>query len=334
MSNGTGNVIVDTTAIANVVSRLSGHIDSVGNEIGNLRNETQHNLQQLQAEVTGGLALTAERVNAVRNEIARGIEAEAQSRILEEFSEIAGQMVMIQSAADRLKEEFNNAILRNDDLAGKFDKLNNLVIEGYQTDIRRLGKFIFEIWENNFSKTVETRISKQHLDLLSTVSSSIEKIRQMRENRLAVLFQEVSSKLSAFIDRRRKFENSVQAIKIKELQMPDDTVNIPLLYLKSEDRKFSAMQGYEVKPSNDPNVQFKFEKTDYFNEIDKKIGDINKRVTWQKISDDNLEKLIKDINLIIERGYISKEYGDYLIKALKLSPPEIPVNKTGYRNNE
>ena len=226
MSDSSINVRVDTTAVANEISRLSRDIDGLRNDNRVLQQEINTGFTAAVTQMQQGLAATViqmqgvqNAIGGVENQVQRGIEADAQTKIFEQFAAIAGENDVTQTAGRRLSERYNKSLLDTQRVIRRYNALNDTVRQSYQTDVRRLGKYIFELMETHLQKTVENRVTKQHTGFLSSVQDAIEKIRQEREQQLSNAFQGASTKLSAFLQKREDFENSVESITIPDLPL-------------------------------------------------------------------------------------------------------------------
>lgn len=325
MSNGNVVVRVDTSAVAAEVSRLSGYIDRVAAEVATTRNQMHSDTRVLQAEIMGGIAASIERLTVIRAEIARGIEAEAQTKILEQLSEISGKMALVNASAERINQQYGKANVRVGRISRKFDKLNEEVAQSYHTDIRRLGKYIFEIWETFFQKTVENPIRRQHTGFLTTVRRSIEKIRQAREERLNGLLQSASSKLAGFVQRRENFQKSVESIKVKGLPALPGNVALPLILLKTEGKPGAVLAGHEISRSPNEMVTYEFKETDMLKSLRRQFQDADRSVQWRAMTAEEIGSLETNLKRVLDDGHISEEYYTHLLRALKEKPPLVPA---------
>lgn len=328
MSNG--SITINTQPIADAVSRLADHIDHVSSQVEANREQMHNDMRLLQVEVLGAFAATWERLNSIRGEITRGIEAEAQARILEQFSQIAGQMALISASAQRLSQQYGKTIMRMGRISRKFDKLNDEAEQSYHTDIRRLGKYIFEIWETLYQKTVQNRIGKQHTGFLTTVSNSIESIRKMREERLAQLLNAASSKLSVFVQKRENFHNSVAAIKIKVPFTAAGEIALPMILMnvKNSGRTVN-FSGYEIAPAGGAIMPYELKETDMLRSWRMRLQNIDYGLKWRVMNSREISVLEHNLRKLSERGYISAEYSNYLIDALKNQPLLVPAANQG-----
>jgi len=327
MSNGSVNVHVDTSAIAAEVSRLSSHIDGIAYQVQANTQQLHSDIRTLQAEVLGGIAATWERLNTIRTEITRGIEAEAQAKILEQFSEISGKIALISSSANRLSQQYNKSIVRIGRLNRKFDKLNDDIVQSYHTDIRRLGKYIFDIWETHYHKTVESRIRKLHTGFLTTIHNSIDRIKQMREERLSQLLALTSSKLEGFIKRRENFQTSVKSIKVKSLPSFTGEIAIPMIILRKDQQSVgSVITGCEVKTLQDKSITYELSDSDIFRSLRTRFVNLDKCLSWRKMTAEEINKFEKDLERLVHEGYVSKDYLNHLLHALRQKPPLVPEN--------
>jgi hypothetical protein len=242
MSNGSVHVTVDTRAVAAEVSRLRGDINQVAGEVRGV----SKNINILQAELLAQIAVTIDRINAVRNEVSRGIEAAAQAKIVESASEIFGRVGIITSSARRIMQQYHKSVIRCGRIWEKFDRLNDEVKASYHTDIRRLGKYIFDLWNNHCQKA-EDLIQKQHTGFFTNIRKSVEQIRKNREQKLEALLNCVKEKLAHFLGQRHHFHQSISMITARTLDVPVGKIAIPMITVKKTGTAATQIKiGHEV----------------------------------------------------------------------------------------
>ncbi len=179
MSNGSVHVTVDSSAVAAAVSRLKGDIRDVADEVRGVTGS----IQTMRDKLVSQLGANGQRLDAVKNEVTRSIDAAALSKLVETASEIFAKIGLIEKSKKRILQQYHKSIVRCSRTSDKFDRLNDEVKDSYHLDIRRLGKYIFDIWYNHYHK-VEDRIDKQHTGFLTTMEQSVEQIRKKREKEL------------------------------------------------------------------------------------------------------------------------------------------------------
>jgi len=319
MSNGSIHVNVDTSAIAAVVSRLKSDINLVASEVRGVSN----NINILQAELLAQMAITIERINAVRNEVSRGIEAAAQAKIVETASEIFGKIGIITSSAKRISQQYHKSVIRCGRISEKFDRLNNEVTDSYHTDIRRLGKYIFDLWNNHYQK-VEDRIQKQHTGFLTTMKRSVEQIRKYREQKLEELLKAVKEKLAHFLDQRRDFHQAISMITARKLDAPVDKIAIPVIIVKKTGTSSTQIKiGHEVEPGENKDLGYCLKETDIFKTYRSNYPDLDRDTRWRNMTPAEMKRLEHNLGKLLEKKLVSKEYHELLIQGLKKNPPKV-----------
>lgn len=320
MSNGSVHVTVDTRAVAAEVSRLRGDINQVAGEVRGVSN----NIHVMQAELVAQMGVTIERLNAVKNEVSRSIEAAAQAKIVEAASEIFGKAGIITSSAKRISQQYHKSIIRCGRMSDKFDRLNDEVKASYHTDIRRLGKYIFDIWYNHYQK-VEDCTQKQHTGFLTTIKRSVEQIRKQREQKLEELLKAVKEKLELFLEQRKSFHDSISRITAGKLAAPVDKIAIPMIIVKKRASAVSQIKiGHEVISEENEHIGYCLKETDLFKTYRSDHSNLDKYVHWREMTPGELKQLEHNLGRLLEKKHIGKEYHDLLIQVLKKHPPKVP----------
>ena len=320
MSNGSVNVTVDTRAVAAEVSRLSGDINQVANEVRGVSN----NIHILQAELLAQIAVTIDRINAVRNEVSRSIEAAAQAKIVESASEIFGKVGIITSSARRILQQYHKSVIRCGRIWEKFDRLNSEVKTSYHKDMRRLGKYIFDLWDNHCQK-VEDLIQKQHTGFLTTIRKSVEQIRKNREQELEELLKWVKEKLSHFLEQRNHFHQSISMITARTLDAPLDKIAIPMITVKKAGAEFTQIKiGHEVAAEPNDHIGYCLKDTDIFKTYRSEHSKLDQYIRWRDMTPGELKQLANNLKQLLEKNQISSEYHELLVQGLKKNPPRVP----------
>jgi hypothetical protein len=320
MSNGSVHVTVDTRAVAAEVSRLSGDINQVAGEVRGV----SANINILQTELLARLTVAIERINAVRNEVSRSIEAAAQAKIVESASEIFGKVGIITSSARRISQQYHKSVTRGGRIWEKFDRLNDEVKTSYHKDIRRLGKYIFDIWENHYQE-VEDLTQKQHSGFLTTIKRSVEQIRKFREQILEKLLNTVKEKLAYFLEQRNNFHNTISMITAGKLDAPMDKIAIPMITVKKAGADCSQIKiGHEAVPETDKHIGYRLKETDIFKTYRSDHSNLDKYIRWRDMTPGELKQLECNLNRLLEKNHISSEYHELLVQGLKKNPPGVP----------
>ncbi|MUG95794.1 hypothetical protein F7734_26930 [Scytonema sp. UIC 10036] len=332
MSEGT--IVVDTSAVAHEVARLSRDIDRLGDQFHNdsrvLQREMAEGFNAAVAQMQDSLAVTVEQmqavqlaVNLVQQEVNRGIEAEAQTKLFEQYAAIAEENDTISTASQRLHERYSKSVQDTQRVVRRYDNLNQTVRQSYQTDIRRLGQYIFEILETHFHKTVESRISKQHTGFLTSVLDTIEQIRQTREQQLAKLLETASTQLTEFLKKRQQFAESVESIKTQNLPVTGK-VALPMVILKRQDAsKATILAGHEVVKSSGEMVKYQLQENDMFRTLRSDFTNADKHIQWRAMTPEEVSMMESNLKQLLEQNYFSQEYYKYLIQALRNQPPMV-----------
>lgn len=336
MSDGSPNVYVtvDTSDVANEVSRLKSDINHVANEVRGVSD----NIHILQAELLAQMAVTIERITAVRNEVSRSIEAAAQAKIIETATEIFGKIGIITSSAKRISQQYHKSVIRCGRTSEKFDRLNDEIKISYHTDIQRLGKYIFDLWHNHYRK-VEDRIQKQHTGFLTTIEHSVEQIRKYREKKLEELLNAVKEKLSRFLEQRKNFHDSISMITAGKLAAPVDKIAVPMIIAKKTGADSAQIKiGHEVvtdatthitfddETATKPNehIRYSLRETDIFKTYRSDRSSLDKYVRWRDMTAGELNRLERDLERLVRENHIGREYYELLVQGLKKNPPKVP----------
>jgi hypothetical protein len=335
MSDGSPvvRVNVDTSAVANEVSRLKSDINHVANEVRGVSD----NINILQAELLAQMVVTIERITAVKNEVSRSIEAAAQAKIIETATEIFGKIGIITSAAKRISQQYHKSVIRCGRTSEKFDRLNDEVKISYHTDIHRLGKYIFDLWHNHYRK-VEDRIQKQHTGFLTTIEHSVEQIRKEREKKLEELLIAVKEKLARFLEQRRNFHDSISMITAGKLNAPVDKIAVPMIIVKKTGTDSAQIKighevtntsthitfGDETVPKPNEHIRYSLRETDIFKTYRSDRSSLDKYVRWRDMTPEELNQLEHGLERLVGKNYIDREYYELLVRGLKKSPPKVP----------
>jgi uncharacterized protein (DUF885 family) len=324
MADGSINVTVDSSAVAREVSRLSSDIQSLGNQFHSDAATLSRKVENLQTEMVEGMALAVTQMETVRLEISRGIEAEAQTKLFEQYAAIAGEMEAVFTAAQRLEDRYAKSLLDSQRVTKRYDSLNAEVRQSYQTDIRRLGKHILDIWETHFHKTVEGRVAQKHTGFLTSVLSSIEQIRQARETQLANLLQSTSTQLSQFLEKRQTFETSVKSIKVENLPISGE-VALPMIVVKTQGTdQAKVLAGNELVKQSGPMVNYQLLDSDLLRTLRTDLKNAEDYAHWRVMTSAEVTTLENNLKTLVRQGYFSQIYCDYLIQGLRSRAPLTP----------
>jgi hypothetical protein len=319
MSNGSVHVTVDTRAVAAEVSRLRGDINQVAGEVRGVSN----NIHILQAELLAQIAVTIDRINAVRSEVSRGIEAAAQAKIVESASEIFGRVGIITSSARRIMQQYHKSVIRCGRIWEKFDRLNDEVKTSYHKDIRRLGKYIFELWDNHCQKA-EDLIQKQHTGFFTNIRKSVEQIRKNRERNLEELLTWVKEKLAHFLGQRHHFHQSISMITARTLDAPPDKIAIPMITVKKAGFEYTQIKiGHEVVPGENKDIGYCLKETDIFKTYRSDYSNLDRSIPWRNMTPAEMKRLEHNLGKLLEKKLVSKEYHELLLQGLKKNPPQV-----------
>jgi len=322
MSDGssTVHVTVDTREVANEVSRLKKDIIHVAKEVKGVSN----NINVLQAELLAQMAVTIERITAVKNEVSRSIESAAQAKVVESATDIFGKIGIITSSAKRISQQYHKSVIRCGRASEKFDRLNDEVKISYHTDIQRLGKYIFYLWNNHYRK-VEDRIQKQHSGFLTTIKHSVEQIRKYRENKLEELLMAIKEKLACFLTQRKNFHDSISMITARKLNAPLEKIAIPIIVVKKVGDEFAQIKvGHEVVPEVNDYISYCLKETDIFTTYRSDKSSLDKCIHWRRMTPGEIEQMESNFKRLLEKNLISREYRELLVKNLRKNPPLVP----------
>ncbi|MCP2729027.1 hypothetical protein [Limnofasciculus baicalensis] len=336
MSEGNVTVRVDTSAVANEVARLSTDLDRLGDQFHNdsrlLQREMAEGFTASVTQMRDSLAVTMaqmeavqQAVNLVQQEVNRGIEAEAQTKLFEQYAAIAEEIDAIATASQRLEERYAKSVQDTHRVTRRYDSLNHTVRKSYQTDIRRLGRYIFEMMETHFQKTVESRISQQHTGFISSVIDSIEQIRQTREQQLAKLLEAVSIQLTEFLTKRQEFAESIESIKVQNLPVTGE-VAVPMVVIKCQEaNKTTILAGNEVVKSSGRMVQYQLQDSDIFRTLRSDFSNADNYLQWRSMTPEEINIMERNLQQLLEQNYITQEYYQHLIQGFRNQPPMVPV---------
>lgn len=330
MSEGNITVRVDTSDVAREVSRLSRDIQGVGTQFHNDSRILQQEMAEGFVAMQQGLALSVAQMQAVQQavdlvqqEVNRGIEAEAQTKLFEQYAAISEEIDATTTASQRINERYAKSVEDTQRVVRRYKSLNHTVRQSYQTDISRLGRYIFEIMERHFQRTVESRISKQHTGFLTSVLDTIEQIRQTREQQLAKLLEAASTQLTEFLEKRQQFSESVESIKVQNLPVTGE-VALPMVVLKcKEGNKTTVLAGHKVINFSGGMVNYQLQESDMFRTLRSDFSNADSYLQWRTMTSEEISIMERNLKKLLEQKYLSTEYYDHLIQALRNQPPMV-----------
>jgi hypothetical protein len=318
MSSGVVHVTVDTRAVAAEVSRLKGDINQVADEVRGVSGS----IHIMQDKLLSQMGINGQRLDAVKNEVSRSIDAAAQAKLVETACEIFGKIGLIESSKKRICQQYHKSVIRCGRTSEKFDRLNDEVKASYHTDIRRLGKYIFDILYNHY-QSVEDRINKQHTGFLTTMEKSVEQIRKSREQKLEDLFKVVTGKLRHFLGQRKNFHNSISMITVGKLDIPVDKIAIPMIIVKKTGDASSQIKiGHEVVPGVNEHLGYRLKETEIFKTYRSNQSTLDQYIRWRDMTPGELKQLEENLGQLLKKKQISKEYHELLVRGLKKNPPK------------
>lgn len=318
MSNGSVHVTVDSSAVAAAVSRLKGDIRNVADEVRGVTGS----IQIMRDKLLSQMGTNGQRLEAVKSEVTRSIDAAAQTKLVETASKIFAKIGLIESSKKRILQQYHKVIVRCGRTSDKFDRLNDEVKSSYHLDIHRLGKYIFDIWYNHYQK-VEDRIDKQHTGLLTTMEQSVEQIRKKREQELEDLFKAVTGKLEHFLAQRRTFHQSIAMITAGKLDAPLEKIAIPMIVVKKAGAETSQIKiGSEMEPGINEHLGYQLRETEIFKTYRSEQTTLDQYIRWRDMTPGELQQLEDNLGQLLKKKQISKEYHELLVQALKKNPPK------------
>jgi hypothetical protein len=318
MSNGSVHVTVDTSAVAAAVSRLKGDIRDVADEVRGVTGS----IQIMRDKLLSQMGANGQRLEAVKSEVTRSIDAAAQTKLVETASEIFAKIGLIEKSKKRILQQFHKSIVRCDRTSDKFDRLNDEVKSSYHLDIHRLGKYIFDIWYNHYQK-VEDRIDTQHTGFLTTMEQSVEQIRKKREQELEELFKAVTGKLEHFLSQRRTFHQSIAMITVGKLDAPLEKIAIPMIIVKKTGAEHSEIKiGNEMEPGVNEHLGYGLKETEIFKTYRSEQSNLDQYIRWREMTAAELKQLEENLGQLLKKKQISREYHELLVQALKKNPPK------------
>jgi hypothetical protein len=330
MAEGTTlSAVIDTRSMKIMVDGISEIIGQLKNDIRTLNTTTSNGLGNVNSglsSVSGGISalnrdlmaqmvIELERLTSVKNEITRTIEVDAQTNILEHISNLSEDISLIHTAFQRIKKEHTKTFTRLAKINNKFDTANEQVKDSYVKDITRLGKYIFEVWELHYLKTIYLRLKSQHIELFNNSTATIDKIKSKREEILTNLLKAVDVKIAEFESNRAAFDFAVQNIKSDSFRF-SGPIELPVTILESDnDKVFFNCDIYSGTKDND---RVKVQLTQRTN-VD--MSKMASRVTWRNMSENEISNMENNLNECAKQGFISEEYMKFLIVSLKNNPP-------------
>jgi hypothetical protein len=318
MSNGSVHVTVDSSAVAAAVSRLKGDIRDVAGEVRGVTGS----IQIMRDKLISQMGQNGQRLDAVKNEVTRSIDAAALSKLVETATEIFAKIGLIESSKKRILQEYYKSIVRCGRTSDKFDRLNDEVKASYHIDVRRLGKYIFDIWYNHY-QAVEDRIDKQHTGFLTTMEQSVEQIRKKREQELEGLFKAVTGKLEHFLAQRRTFHQTISMITAGKLDAPLEKIAIPMIIVKKTGAETSQIKiGSEMEPGVNEHLGYRLRETEIFKTYRSEQSTLDQYIRWREMTAAELKQLEENLGQLLKKKQISREYHELLVRGLKKNPPK------------
>ena len=301
--------------IAKTIRELKIDIRDLDRTTSHGLNNVSGGLTTLQRELLAQMILELERLTSVKNEITRTIEVDAQTNILDHLSNLSRDLSLISAVSERIKKEHTKTYSRLSKINSKFDIANEQVKDSYIMDVTRLGKYIFEIWERHYLKTIYLRMKSQHSVLFDHSKVSIEKIKTGREEKLASL-------ISTLEDRILDYEKSVNNIAQSNLgfqcglDAQTDSVELPVTIIESTSEKtvFNCDINSDIQKEEKVKVRLT-------QKVTSDMSSLINRVSWRKMSESEISEMEKNLIECEKRGFISKEYLSFLVIALKNNPP-------------
>jgi len=336
MPEGSVNVVVDTSNVAQVVAKLGNNIDRIGNQIENLNaqihsdmnavygklDDVDKGIDVLKEEMMAQMALQLLQMQQVKNEIVKMIETSAQTEVMGIISEKVGQDISLNMAGKQIDEQYTKATQRQMDIIIKFTKLDEQLVRSYYTDIKRIANHIIDIWEKQYHRAIEPKIAKFHTEFHHTLLKSIQKIRELREHAIGRLMEDTQKKYQNFVEIREKFKDTVKSKIADGLSAAEGEIGIPL-YIIEQNGSQKLLSNAELIETNDPVLSLAINETDYFKSIKEKATEIQTRVRWRQMSAEELKKMNAGFDTLQSKGLISEEYASALKRLLETAPPLI-----------
>lgn len=329
MSNGSSiEVKVDTSAVAAEVSRLQGTLVDVGNHLSGRFVDVGNALHRDNAETHTLIAVLGQKMLDVEAAVNRMAESAAQAEIIRSISEFVGQDIAIGRNAKQVQGQFHKSVERMLDVSRQYDKIDLELLESYHRDVRRTGSHIFELWENQFQKSIEKRMQTTHSSFHETLRRSIDTILRFRERTLDSILETAKDQLQVFMAKRRAFHENVQDKTAEGLTDGDGEVQIAFYWVETQDAKRSIRLGCDVKTnSGGKDVTYTVENSKFFSDLRSqlgdKVGERDRPIQWRQMTDGEIVEMEKQFTVLEKRGDITAEYRKYLCEVLRLYPPQV-----------
>ena len=105
-----------------------------------------------------------------------------------------------------------------------------------------------------------------------------------------------------------------------------------MIIIKTKQMKEAeVLTGYDVVRSASSGIQdpgrkinYQLQSNDLFRDLRSNFNDADRLVHWRRMTDAEIEMMDRNLQILIHQNYITHEYYNYLIHALKTDVPMVP----------
>jgi hypothetical protein len=151
VSGKVDNVAGKVDGIAGRVDGVASKVDGVKETVENSAGQVTHSVEKLQVGLFDRLKEELDAIRDVKTEVNRSTMAAVQAALSKFLGDLEGLKTAVRLSLVQVAEMFGKSVYRQKAICGKYDALEQGVLEAYETDIRRLGAPLYEFIEKEYA---------------------------------------------------------------------------------------------------------------------------------------------------------------------------------------
>ena len=145
---------VSVNSVAGKVDGVAGKVGEIGSKVDDVKDsvgQVRDSVKNLQDGLFDRLKEELDAIRDVKTEVNRSTMAAVQAALSKFLGDLEGLKTAVRLSLVQVAEMFGKSVYRQKAICGKYDALEQGVLEAYETDIRRLGAPLYEFVEREYA---------------------------------------------------------------------------------------------------------------------------------------------------------------------------------------
>lgn len=315
------NVNTQIDTVRHEMGRLGADLNSAGNRIGSA-------IEGAGKAVSG---MITEGFIEVQQELKATSFFAGKVELAKQLADLRATSALLLIQKGSLEHELNRIRKKKDGIVNKYSDQAKEIFNSYLRDIRRLGQHIYDIFENDFGRSVEERYLGMSLD---NYAETCERVSGKRQETIEDAWQPSSGRLNDFIQQRRQFRNSINKNMLKLVAQIRKPLSVTIGFWRISDNrgeKRSLVRPSSIaKRSGSGHLRCGIQ-------ADKSIAEFSEAIEAQHhrlkaagklrtLGREEIDAMCQAIAGMKERGELSAAFAHYAQVVIRNQPPSISLS--------